>query len=94
LVAVAPGDFLGIFPGRLRYTDQKPARAIAGPVLNLWLDYLETIRKLNKIEVAKAGEMTNVCLAWEGVNKYIHTQFIMPAAELKGQLLIAVNLCW
>ena len=25
--------------------------------------------KLNKIKVAKAGEMTNVCLAWEGVNE-------------------------
>ena len=69
LVAVAPGDFLGIFPGRLRYTDQKPTRAIRGPVPNLWLDHSETMGKLNKIKVAKAGEMTNVCLAWEGVNE-------------------------
>jgi hypothetical protein len=43
LLAVAPGDFLGIFPGRLRYTDQKPTRAIKGPVLNLRLDYSEVM---------------------------------------------------
>lgn len=35
LVLIAPGDFLGIIPGRLRYTDCKPARAIGGPVRNL-----------------------------------------------------------
>jgi hypothetical protein len=55
LVAVAPGDFLGIFPGRLRYTDQKPTRAIKGPVSNLWLDYSEVMGKLSKIKVAKTG---------------------------------------
>jgi hypothetical protein len=55
LVAIAPGDFLGIFPGRLRYTDQKPTRAIGGPVLNLWLDYSEVMGKLNKIKVAKSA---------------------------------------
>ena len=27
------------------------------------------IGKPNRIKVAKAGEMTNVCLAWEGVNE-------------------------
>lgn len=62
LVAVAPRDFLGIFLGQLRYTDQKPARAISRLVLNLWLDYSEVMGKLNKIKVAKADEMTNVCL--------------------------------
>src|SRR5882757_7148384 len=69
LLAVAPGDFLGIFPGRLRYTDQKPTRAIKGPVSNIWLDYSEVMGKLSKIKVAKTGQMTNVCLAWEGVNE-------------------------
>jgi hypothetical protein len=96
LVTVAPGDFLGIFPGRLRYTDQKPTRAIGGPVSNLWLDYSEVMGKLNKIKVAKAGEMTNVCLAWEGVNEakgdksfcqylrvlVIATRHIMPFDQL------------
>jgi hypothetical protein len=69
LVAIAPGDFLGIFPVRLRYTDQKPARAISGPVLDLWLDYSDVVGKLNRIKVAKVGEVTNVCLALEGVNE-------------------------
>ncbi|KAN0117099.1 hypothetical protein V8E51_003076 [Hyaloscypha variabilis] len=96
LVAVAPGDFLGLFPGRLRYTDQKPTRAISGPVPNIWLDYSEAMGKLNKIKVAKAGEMTNVCLAWEGVNEVkgdrsfcqylrvlvIATRHIMPFDQL------------
>jgi hypothetical protein len=43
LVTVAPGDFLSIFPGRLRYTDTKPARAIGGLIPNLWLDYSEVM---------------------------------------------------
>ena len=96
LVPVAPGDFLGIFPGQLRYTEQKPTRAIKGPVLGLWLDYSEVMGKLNKMKVAKAGEMTNVCLAWEGVNEVkgdksfcqylrvlvIATRHIMPFDQL------------
>lgn len=69
LVAVAPRDFLGIFLGRLRYTDQKPVRAIGGLVSNLWLDYSEVMGKLSKIKVAQVGEVSNVCLAWEGVNE-------------------------
>ena len=96
LIAVAPGDFLGIFPGRLRYTDQKPARAIGGPVPNLWLDYSEVIGKLNKTKVVKVGVVSNVCLAWEGVNEVdgdksfcqylrilvIATRHIMPFDQL------------
>jgi hypothetical protein len=35
LVAIAPGDFLGLFLGRPRYTNQKPARAIGVPISNL-----------------------------------------------------------
>jgi hypothetical protein len=69
LIAVAPGDFLGIFPEHLRYIDHKPARAIGRPILNLWLDYSEVMGKLDKIKVAKADEVSNVCLAWEGVNE-------------------------
>jgi hypothetical protein len=33
--SVAPGDLLGLFPGQLRYIDQKPTRAISGPVSNI-----------------------------------------------------------
>jgi hypothetical protein len=69
LVSVAPGDFLGIFSGKLRYIDLKLSKAIKGPVPDLWLDYSEIPRKLHQMRVAKPGEKTNVCLAWEGVNK-------------------------
>ena len=69
LVSVSPGDFLGIFSGRLRYTDKKLAGAIQGPVKGLWLDRSEVKGKLNRMKVAKAGEQTNVCLVWEGVNE-------------------------
>ena len=96
LVAVAPGDFLGLFPGRLRYTNQKPARAIGGPISNLWLDYSEVMGKLNKIKLAKVNDVSNVCLAWEGVNEVkedksfcqyfrvlvIATRHIMPFDQL------------
>jgi hypothetical protein len=63
LIQVAPGDFLCIFSGKLRYLDSKPLRAIEGPIAGLWLDYSETPGKLNHIRVAKSGESTNVCLA-------------------------------
>ncbi len=69
LVTIAPGDFLGIFLGRLRYMDQSLAKAIGGPVINLWLDYSETMGKPNKIKLAKTGDPTNVCLARQGVNE-------------------------
>ena len=35
LLTIALGDFLGLLPGRLQYIDQKPSRAIGGPVSNL-----------------------------------------------------------
>jgi hypothetical protein len=69
VVPITPGDFLGIFSGRLRYTEEKPPRSIPGPVPNLWLEYSVVMGKLSKIRVAKADEMANVCLAWEGVNE-------------------------
>lgn len=69
LVSVTPRDFLGIFSGKLRPVKQKPLRAVKGPVPGLWLDYLKIPGKLNQMRVAKPGEKTNVCLAWEGVNE-------------------------
>jgi len=68
-VSVFPGDFLGIISRRLRYTDQKPAGVIQGSVQGLWLDWLEVKGKLHWMKAAKAGEQTNVCLVWEGVNE-------------------------
>lgn len=70
LAVVMPGDFLGLFSGQLRYVDQRPAKAIKGPFPGFWLDYSETPGKLNQMRVAKAGEATNVCVAWEGVNEF------------------------
>ena len=96
LVPILPGDFLGIFSGRLRYTDQEPLRSILGLMLNLWLDYSVVMGKRGKIGVAKAQEPTNVCLAWEGVNEvkgeescqYLRilvfaTRHIMPFDQLR-----------
>jgi hypothetical protein len=34
------------------------------------------IGKLNKIKVAKVGEMMNVCLVWARVNKVISVAFV------------------
>ena len=67
LVPIVPVNFSGIFPGRLRYT--KPPRSIPGPVANLWLEHSVITGRLGKMRVAKADEMTNVCLACEGVNE-------------------------
>jgi len=69
LVSVSPGDFLGIFSGRLRYIDKKLAGVIQGPVQGLWLDCSEVKGRLNRMKVAKGGEQTNICLVWERVNK-------------------------
>jgi hypothetical protein len=69
LVSVSPGDFLGLFPGKLRYTDEKAAGAIDGPAQGLWLDRSEVKGKLHWMNIAKSGEQTNVCLVWEGVNE-------------------------
>jgi hypothetical protein len=96
LIPVAPGYFLGIFSRKLRYLDSKPLRAVEGPIPGLWLDYSEIPSKLNQMRVAKPGESTNVCLAWEGVNEeqgeksfcqywrvlVIATRYIMPFDQL------------
>jgi hypothetical protein len=47
LVSIAPGDFFGIFSGKLWYVDWKPSRAIKGPVPGLWPDHSEISGKLN-----------------------------------------------
>jgi hypothetical protein len=71
VVPVAPGDFLGTFPGTLRYTKQEQVSipGLEGPMSSLWLDYSKVTGKLSYVKVAEAGEKTNVCLVWEGVNE-------------------------
>ncbi|PVH67951.1 hypothetical protein DL98DRAFT_599957 [Cadophora sp. DSE1049] len=81
LVSVSPGDFLGVFPGRLRYTATKPTGAIQGPVQGLWLDRSEVKGKLHWMKAAKAGEQTNVCLVWEGVNEVKGEKNHLPILE-------------
>ena len=58
LIPVAPGDFLGIFSGKLRYLYSKPLRAIEGPIPGLWLYYSEIPGKLNQMRVAKLSNPT------------------------------------
>ncbi|KAH8590348.1 hypothetical protein B0O99DRAFT_599021 [Bisporella sp. PMI_857] len=64
IVPVAPGDFLGTFPGALRYTKQEHMSTsdLLAPVSGLWLDRSKVSGTLSHIKVAEAGEKTNVCL--------------------------------
>lgn len=50
-ISVFPIDFLGMRPRRLRYTDQRPAGAIQGPV-----DRSEVKRKLYWMKTAKKSD--------------------------------------
>jgi hypothetical protein len=63
LVLFAPGDFPGIFSGKLRYVDLKPSKAIRGPVLGLWLDNSDISGKLDQIKIAIPGEKKSVYVA-------------------------------
>ena len=97
IVPVAPGDFLGTFPGALRYSkqDQMSTSDVQGPVSGLWLDRSKVTGKLSHMKIAEVGEKTNVCLVWEGVNKVeegtfcesfrvlvVASRYIMPFEQL------------
>jgi hypothetical protein len=69
LVSVSPRDFLGIFPGKLRYMNGKQPGAIQGPVQGLWLDRSEVKGKFHWVKTAKARESSNIFLLWERVNE-------------------------
>jgi hypothetical protein len=62
---------------------------------SLWLDRSEVTGKRSYVKVAEAGEKTNVCLVWEGVNEaeagtlcesfrvlVVATRHIMPFEQL------------
>jgi hypothetical protein len=83
LVAIVHGGFRGVFPGQLRYTSRKPARAIGRLVLNLWLDYSEVIGKLHKIKVVEAGEVSNVSCRGRG-EWGKRRQILLPVFEVAG----------
>jgi hypothetical protein len=70
IVPVSPGDLLGIFSGKIRFSEHcDVAQAIEGPIPNLWLDYSQVTGTLNQMQVAQPGGKANVHLAWEGVNE-------------------------
>ncbi|PVH67611.1 hypothetical protein DL98DRAFT_600313 [Cadophora sp. DSE1049] len=63
VVCISPGDFLGIFPGKLRFVNEKPPLSVKGPIPGLWLDYSQVPGALSRMSKAKADQKTNVCLA-------------------------------
>lgn len=75
IVPVVPGDFLGTFPGVLRYTkhEHMSTSDLLALVSGLWLDRSKVSEKLSHMKVVEAGEETNVCLVWEGVNEAVES---------------------
>ncbi|KAM3553514.1 hypothetical protein ARSEF4850_006883 [Beauveria asiatica] len=66
IIAVRKGDSLGIFAGKIRYSDDfDSARGIRGPEQGLWLDYRDLTGTLNLMEVVEPNENANVRLVWE-----------------------------
>ncbi len=66
IITIKPGDFLGIFSGELRYSNNfDEAHGVPGPWENFWLDYSRVTGVLNLARVALSDEVANVCLQWE-----------------------------
>jgi hypothetical protein len=69
IVPVCPGVFLGIFAGKIRFSDDfNRVHGILGPMEKLWLYYLNVIGVLNQMKVLKYSDEANVQLCWELVN--------------------------
>ena len=52
IVPVREGDFLGIFAGKIHFSDRfDPVHGIQGPSKKLWLDYSRAIGVLNQMRV-------------------------------------------
>ncbi|CRG88240.1 Proto-oncogene tyrosine-protein kinase ROS [Talaromyces islandicus] len=69
IVPVYPGDFLGIFAGTIRFSDDfNRVQGIHGPMEKLWLDYSNVTGVLNQMKVSKPGGEANVQIRWELVN--------------------------
>jgi hypothetical protein len=72
IVPVFPGDLLGIFSGKIRFSEHcDVAQAFEGPIPNLWLDYSQVTGTLNQMQVIQSGGAANVHLEWEGVNENV-----------------------
>lgn len=89
VVPVAPGDFLGVMSGRLRYTLEvdNPKKAVLSRHPKLWLDFSELTGKLNCMNRQKS----NVSLTWKPYNgkhgfdwriEVVATKEIWPFQEL------------
>jgi hypothetical protein len=70
IIPVSAGDFLGIFAGTIRFTeDDNPAQRIPGPTADLFLDYSQVTGTLNQMQVSEDDSLANVRLEWQAVNE-------------------------
>lgn len=91
IVPVRDGDLLGIFAGKIRFSEDLSAtHGIPGPVENLWLDYSQLTGTMNQMLVAEPDGSANVRLQWEVVNDGIGTEsctswkvFVKATAPIK-----------
>jgi hypothetical protein len=74
IVPVREGDFLGIFAGKIRFSENwSTTHGIRGPIDNLWLDYSQVTGTLNQMLVSEPGGPANVRLQWEVIHDDIGT---------------------
>ena len=72
IVPVAAGDLVGIFAGKVRFSEHcNAARSILGPTPQLCLDYSQVTGTLNQMQVALLTEEANVHLTWEGIDEAV-----------------------
>ena len=66
VVPICEGDFLGIFAGTVRFSEEfSVTHGIPGPTRTLWLDYSQVTGALNQMQVSEPDGNTNICLLWE-----------------------------
>ncbi|KAI1778944.1 hypothetical protein F4818DRAFT_234762 [Hypoxylon cercidicola] len=70
MIAVSEGDFLGVFAGTIRYSeDDFLIQRIPGPAKHLFLDYSRVTGTLNQMQVCQDHSRANVRLEWQAVNE-------------------------
>jgi hypothetical protein len=71
IIPVVESDFLGIFSGTIRFSEDvvNGNHSIPGPTRNLSLDYSQVTGMLNQMQVSKPDGDANVRLEWEPVNE-------------------------
>ena len=75
IVPVREGDILGIFAGRIRFSEDLSAtHGIRGPIDNLWLDYSQVTGTLNQMQVSEPGGPANVRLQWQAIHDDIESE--------------------